>query len=191
MTLEGMVIRIFGYKTKFRLFSAFLGMTFLLSSEKLTSAEMPAGAKIQSGNVSITNKNPDYIVIDQSTHKSIINWNSFSPEEKEAIWKRLEKLKTQIMSSRVKIFDSKLMNEGIKKYRLRVKDDLNDSSKAFEIIKQVSESFEDLMDFGIELFNTEKSLKDLKDDIEIELYTLSKAHYSKYFLEPLKIKKII
>jgi len=121
----------------------------------------------------------------------IINWNSFSPEEKEAIWKRLEKLKTQIMSSRVKIFDSKLMNEGIKKYRLRVKDDLNDSSKAFEIIKQVSESFEDLMDFGIELFNKEKSLKDLKDDIEIELYTLSKAHYSKYFLEPLKIKKII
>ena len=121
----------------------------------------------------------------------IINWNSFSPEEKEAIWKRLEKLKTQIMSSRVKIFDSELMNEGIKKYRLRVKDDLNDSSKAFEIIKQVSESFEDLMDFGIELFNTEKSLKDLKDDIEIELYTLSKAHYSKYFLEPLKIKKII
>ena len=121
----------------------------------------------------------------------IINWNSFSPEEKEAIWKRLEKLKTQIMSSRVKIFDSDLMNEGIKKYRLRVKDDLNDSSKAFEIIKQVSESFEDLMDFGIELFNKEKSLKDLKDDIEIELYTLSKAHYSKYFLEPLKIKKII
>ena len=121
----------------------------------------------------------------------IINWNSFSPEEKEAIWKRLEKLKTQIMSSRVKIFDSKLMNEGIKKYRLRVKDDLNDSSKAFEIIKQVSESFEDLKDFGIELFNREKSLKDLKDDIEIELYTLSKAHYSKYFLEPLKIKKII
>ena len=121
----------------------------------------------------------------------IINWNSFSPEEKEAIWKRLEKLKTQIMSSRVKIFDSDLMNEGIKKYRLRVKDDLNDSSKAFEIIKQVSESFEDLMDFGIELFNREKSLKDLKEDIEIELYTLSKAHYSKYFLEPLKIKKII
>ena len=121
----------------------------------------------------------------------IINWNSFSPEEKEAIWKRLEKLKTQIMSSRVKIFDSELMNEGIKKYRLRVKDDLNDPSKAFEIIKQVSESFEDLMDFGIELFNREKSLKDLKDDIEIELYTLSKAHYSKYFLEPLKIKKII
>lgn len=121
----------------------------------------------------------------------IINWNSFSPEEKEAIWKRLEKLKTQIMSSRVKIFDSELMNEGIKKYRLRVKDDLNDSSKAFEIIKQVSESFEDLMDFGIELFNREKSLKDLKEDIEIELYTLSKAHYSKYFLEPLKIKKII
>ena len=121
----------------------------------------------------------------------IINWNSFSPEEKEAIWKRLEKLKTQIMSSRVKILDSKLMNEGIKKYRLRVKDDLNDSSKAFEIIKQVSESFEDLMDFGIELFNREKSLKDLKEDIEIELYTLSKAHYSKYFLEPLKIKKII
>ena len=72
MTLEGMVIRIFGDKKKFRLFSAFLGIAFLLSSEELTSGEMPTGASVQSGNVSITNKNPDHMVIDQSTHKSII-----------------------------------------------------------------------------------------------------------------------
>ena len=82
MTLEGMVIRIFGDKKKFRLFSAFLGIAFLLSSEELTSGEMPTGASIQSGNVSITNKNPDHMVIDQSTHKSIINWNSFSIHKK-------------------------------------------------------------------------------------------------------------
>ena len=43
---------------------------------------MPTGASIQSGNVSITNKNPDHMVIDQSTHKSIINWNSFSIHKK-------------------------------------------------------------------------------------------------------------
>ena len=49
-----------------------------LSSEKLISGEMPKGAKVQSENVNITNKNPDHMVIDQSTNKSIINWNSFS-----------------------------------------------------------------------------------------------------------------
>ena len=31
--------------------------------------------------------------------------------------------------------------------------------------------------------------KQIKDEIENELYTLSKAHYEKYFVEPLKRKK--
>ena len=82
MALEGMVIRICEYKKKFRIFNAFLGMAFLFSSEKLISGEMPTGAKVQSGNISITNKSSDHMVIDQSTNKSIINWNSFSIHKK-------------------------------------------------------------------------------------------------------------
>ena len=119
----------------------------------------------------------------------VINWNSFKPEERESVWKRLEKLKSQIMASRLKVFDPIKLEESIKHFQLKIKDDLNDLSKAFEVIKQVSESFKDLDDFGIDVFEKNKSLAHLKEEIENELYNLSKAHYDKYFVEPLNRNK--
>ena len=118
-----------------------------------------------------------------------INRNAFKPEERESIWKRLEKLKSQIMASRLKVFDPNKLEESIKHFQLKVKDDLNDLSKAFEVIKQVSESFDNLDEFGIDVFEKNKSLTFLKEEIESELYTLSKAHYEKYFIEPLNRNK--
>ena len=119
----------------------------------------------------------------------VINWNAFNPEERESVWKRLEKLKSQIMASRLKVSDSKKLEESIKHFQLKIKDDLNDLSKAFEVIKQVSESFDNLDEFGIDVFEKNKSLTFLKEEIESELYTLSKAHYEKYFIEPLNRNK--
>lgn len=121
----------------------------------------------------------------------VINWNGFKSEERESVWKRLEKLKSQIMDSRLKIFDPKKLEESINHFQLKIKDDLNDLSKAFEVIKQVSESFNNLEEFGIEVFEKNKPLVSLKEEIENELYILSKAHYEKYFIEPLNRNKSI
>ncbi len=121
----------------------------------------------------------------------VINWNGFTPEERESVWKRLEKLKTQIMLSRLQILEPELLDNKIRYYQLKIKDDLNDLSKAFELIKQVSESFNDLEEFGIKILNKKQSLIELKEEIEDELYTLSKAHYEKYFVEPLQRNKSI
>ena len=119
----------------------------------------------------------------------VINWNAFKPEERESVWKRLEKLKSQIMASRLKVFDPKKLEESINHFQLKIRDDLNDLSKAFEVIKQVSESFKNLDEFGIRVFEKNKSLALLKEEIENELYVLSKAHYEKYFIEPLNRNK--
>ncbi len=121
----------------------------------------------------------------------VINWNGFTPEERESVWKRLEKLKTQIMSSRLQILEPEHLDKKIKHFQLKIKDDLNDLSKAFELIKQVSESFNDLEEFGIKILNKKQSLIELKEEIEEELYILSKAHYEKYFVEPLQRNKSI
>ena len=121
----------------------------------------------------------------------VINWNGFTPEERESVWKRLEKLKTQIMLSRLQILEPELLDNKIRYYQLKIKDDLNDLSKAFELIKQVSESFNDLEEFGIKILNKKQSLIELKEEIEDELYILSKAHYEKYFVEPLQRNKSI
>ena len=95
------------------------------------------------------------------------------------------------MDSRLKVFDPKKLRESTNHFQLKIKDDLNDLSKAFEVIKQVSESFNNLEEFGIEVFEKNKPLITLKEEIENELYTLSKAHYEKYFIEPLNRNKSI
>ena len=89
------------------------------------------------------------------------------------------------MSSRVNIFDEELMQKSVDVYQIKVKEDISPLSKAFEIIKQISQSFDDLKEFGIDLKKENMSLESLKNEIETELYTLSKAHYDRYFIEPL------
>ena len=116
----------------------------------------------------------------------VINWNSFNPEEKESVWKRLEKLKTLIMQSKMSIINEALMEEKIEELQLKINSDLNSLSKAFEIVKLTSKSFDDLNEFGIKIVNKDVSLIDLKEEIEKELYDLSMAHFNRYFVEPIR-----
>ncbi len=116
----------------------------------------------------------------------VINWNSFNPEEKESVWKRLEKLKTLIMQSKISIINETLMEEKIEELQLKINSDLNSLSKAFEIVKLTSKSFDDLNEFGIEIVNKNVSLIYLKEEIEKELYDLSMAHFNRYFVEPIR-----
>ena len=116
----------------------------------------------------------------------VINWNSFNPEEKESVWKRLEKLKTLIMQSKISIINETLMEEKIEELQLKINSDLNSLSKAFEIVKLTSKSFDDLNEFGIKIVNKDGSLTDLKEEIEKELYDLSMAHFNRYFVEPIR-----
>ena len=115
----------------------------------------------------------------------VINWNSFKPEEKEAVWKRLEHLKTLIMESKVTINNENLMESKILEFQLKINKDLNPLSKVFEIVKLTSTSFKDLKEFGIDL-KKEGSLISLKEELETELYELSKAHFNRYFVEPIE-----
>ena len=116
----------------------------------------------------------------------VINWNSFNPEEKESVWKRLEKLKTLIMQSKISIINETLMEEKIEELQLKINSDLNSLSKAFEIVKLTSKSFDDLNEFGIKIVNKDVSLIDLKEENEKELYDLSMAHFNRYFVEPIR-----
>ena len=62
-------------------------------------------------------------------------------------------------------------------------------NQIFDLIKLVSESFENLSDFGITFHDENMNLEILKRDLEEELLALSDAHYSKYFKDPLEQKK--
>ena len=119
----------------------------------------------------------------------VINWNKYDKDEKVAIWTRLESLKTQIIYSKIKKINSKKLSKKIAELDLKIKTDLNEYCQVFDLIKLVSESFEDLSEFGISLNHECKNLEKLKKELEEELLALSEAHYSKYFKDPLEQKK--
>ena len=57
----------------------FCGLALNLTVFHFTLAnDMPVGAEVQSGNVKISGPTQDHMIIDQSSNKSIINWNGFS-----------------------------------------------------------------------------------------------------------------
>ena len=89
------------------------------------------------------------------------------------------------MQSKVEIFDEDLMEYKIDELQLKINKDLNSLSKAFEIVKLTSQSFENLKEFGINL-HEEGKLVELKEEIETELYELSTAHFKRYFVEPIE-----
>ena len=88
-----------------------------------------------------------------------------------------------------KKINSKKLATKIAELDLKIKTDLNEYCQIFDLIKLVSESFEDLSDFGITFHDESMNLEILKRDIEEELLALSDAHYSKYFKDPLEQKK--
>ncbi len=101
----------------------------------------------------------------------------------------MESLKTQIIYSKIKKINSKKLSTKIAELDLKIKTDLNEYCQIFDLIKLVSESFEDLSDFGITFHDESINLETLKRDLEEELLALSDAHYSKYFKDPLEQKK--
>ena len=101
----------------------------------------------------------------------------------------MESLKTQIIYSKIKKINSKKLSTKIAELDLKIKTDLNEYCQIFDLIKLVSESFEDLSDFGITFHDESMNLEILKRDLEEELLALSDAHYSKYFKDPLEQKK--
>ena len=56
--------------------------SLLVLNTSVNADQMPSSPSVQSGKVSITGTGTDHIQINQSTNKSIINWNSFSIHKK-------------------------------------------------------------------------------------------------------------
>ena len=61
------------------IFGSLVGVLITLYPENyLLAQEMPTGASVKSGNITITGTGTSHMVIDQKTHTSIINWKGFS-----------------------------------------------------------------------------------------------------------------
>ena len=115
-------------------------------------------------------------------HHEVIEWNGYTDIQKETVWNRLESLKVLIMKSKIFIENQVLLQSKLDSLKISYYDKVDPYCWVFDLIKQASQSINDLSEFGLKpLFEPHMELVELKRLIEEELFTLSDAHYQRYF----------
>ena len=115
-------------------------------------------------------------------HHEVIEWNGYTNVQKETVWNRLESLKVLIMKSKIFIENQVLLQSKLDSLKISYYDKVDPYCWVFDLIKQASQSINDLSEFGLKpLFEPDVELVELKRLIEEELITLSDAHYQRYF----------
>ncbi len=115
-------------------------------------------------------------------HHEVIEWNGYTDVQKETVWNRLESSKVLIMKSKIFIENEVLLQSKLDSLKISYYDKVDPYCWVFDLIKQASQSINDLSEFGLKpLFEPDVELVELKRLIEEELFTLSDAHYQRYF----------
>ena len=114
----------------------------------------------------------------------VINWNSYSNDEKEIVNSRLEEFKVTILSHRFKVTDAELLSSKLKEHAINFNDALDPITWIFDLLRASSQDL-DLELFGLELLPDHRtfSLSSIKDEINTELFELSQAHFDRYFTD--------
>ena len=112
----------------------------------------------------------------------VIDWNGYQDSQKIAVLTRLESLKTQIMESKISIVNKEVLQNQLDALDIKYVIDDNPFCWVFDLLRQASQSIDSLQDFGIVLQDgVENNLLELKKVIENELFSLSEAHFQRYF----------
>ena len=114
-------------------------------------------------------------------HHEVIEWNGYTDVQKETVWNRLESLKVLIMKSKIFIENQVLLQSKLDSLKISYYDKVDPYCWVFDLIKQASQSINDLSEFGLKpLFEPDVELVELKRLIEEE-----------YLLFPMLITKDI
>ena len=113
----------------------------------------------------------------------VICWNAYSDEERMAILDRLEQLLVQVVSSKVEVVDEEKLRSQLLLQNIPFDEHANPHCWILNLLKAGASQISNLSDYGCSAKRRWRSVPftQLKDDIEEGFYTLSCAHYERYF----------
>ena len=100
----------------------------------------------------------------------VINWNSYSNDEKEIVNSRLEEFKVTILSHRFKVTDAELLSSKLKEHAINFNDALDPITWIFDLLRASSQDL-DLELFGLELLPDHRTFS-LSSIIVIPAHTI-------------------
>lgn len=113
----------------------------------------------------------------------VIDWNRYSDDERRFIYARINGFISQVVRSRVSIVDRVKLQIFVEAQKIPVYEGGDDYVKVFALLKAGAQQLDSLELVGCELNPgyTQLSLVELRDAIDSDFYTLSSAHYERYF----------
>ncbi|HTF97341.1 MAG TPA: DUF1289 domain-containing protein [Cellvibrio sp.] len=112
----------------------------------------------------------------------VIDWNSYSHDQKLLIAQRLESFLAKIVQNMIQIDDEKLLLTQIKHQQIQFKPEQNPYCWVFDLLRAGARQIQDLSAYGLSLQPAWQgvSLGIIRENIDKDFYALSCAHYERY-----------
>jgi uncharacterized protein len=114
----------------------------------------------------------------------VIDWNSYTHEQKVIIAQRLESFLAQVVQLHFSIVNENLLLEQVKHQQILFKPEQNAYCWLFDLLRAGASQIQDLSLFGVMQLagSAHLSLAEIRDHIDKDYYALSCAYYERYIV---------
>ena len=116
----------------------------------------------------------------------VIDWNSYTTEQKAVIDRRLSEFLSQCVSNKLRINDRALLQWQLRVQQIAYTAHHDEYCWVYSLLKAGGSQIAQSADYGFEVDRRYRDipLTQLRDIIDQEFYILSEAHYQRYMLTP-------
>lgn len=113
----------------------------------------------------------------------VIDWNGYDVEAKSAVLSRIERLNTQILENKLRIFSEPNLRAGLNRFQIPYDELLSPYCWLHNLLKKGHGRMESLEEYGVYALGNYAGmpLSQLCEIIESDLLLLSEAHHARYF----------
>ncbi len=113
----------------------------------------------------------------------VINWNSYDDAAKSSVLQRIERLNTQIIENKLRIFSEPNLKAGLERFHIPFDESLSPYCWLHNLLKKAHGRIDKLEEYGVYALPeyADMSLQVLCETIEKDLLLLSEAHHARYF----------
>jgi hypothetical protein len=113
----------------------------------------------------------------------VINWNTYTEQEKQAVQARINKLTSQIMADKFRIVSQDKLQQVLQDFRIFYDPDLSPYFWLHQLLQKHLYRISSLAEIGVDLQPAFRGqdVRDLLLLINEQLQVLSEAHYERYF----------
>lgn len=114
----------------------------------------------------------------------VIDWNGYTDAQRTLIYARLNGFISQVVKRRISIQDAGKLRAFVEAQRIPVSEGGDDYVRIYAVLKAGAQQLGTLAKIGCEILPEHQglSLPELREAIDQDFYTLSAAHYERYFL---------